>query len=372
MEIRGIKYTAPVYDGSGYAEASRQYIQALHSLGIPLTVEPITFEPARPDLGEAGNLIRSLEDKIIDYNVKIIHLTPEHYELYKEPSVFNVGYSIWETSKLHPSWPEYINKNVEMAFVGCGWNVVTYKESGVEIPIFKIPHGIDVSSFDGVEAFEIGGVKPDDFVFYSIFQWTERKHPLALVKAYWHEFRAHENVVLVLKTYRSDYSEREKEVIRDTMRRMRKVFPMNDYPRILLITDMLSRDELLGLHKRGDCFILLQRSEGFGLPHFEAAACAKPIITTGMGGNMEFTKPDNSYLVDFNWAPVFGMPWCPWYRGDQLWAEPDIKHGAQQMRYVFENREEAFARGAKIREYVKDNFTWEQVAGMMIDAIRGA
>ena len=43
MEIKGIKYTAPVYDGSGYAEASRQYIQALHSLGIPLTVEPVTF-----------------------------------------------------------------------------------------------------------------------------------------------------------------------------------------------------------------------------------------------------------------------------------------------------------------------------------------
>ena len=27
----------------------------------------------------------------------------------------------------------------------------------------------------------------------------------------------------------------------------------------------------------------------------------------------------------------------PWYRGDQLWAEPNIKHAADLMREVFEN-----------------------------------
>ena len=372
MEIKGIKYAAPVFDGSGYAEASRQYIQALHGLGIPLTVEPVSFEPLRPDLGESGRLINSLVDKPIDYNIKLMHLTPEHYPKFRENAMFNVGYSIWETSKLHPSWPGYINENVELAFVGCDWNVGVYKESGVTAPLVKIPHGIDVSSFDHIDAYGLGGVKPEDYVFYSIFQWTERKHPLALIKAYWSEFREDENVVLVLKTYRSDYSEREKDIIRDTIVRMKKIMFFDNYPRIRLITDILSRDEILGLHKRGDCFVLLQRSEGFGLPHFEAAACGNPIITTGMGGNMEFTKPDNSYLVDYVWTPVFGMPWCPWYRGDQWWAEPDIKHGAQLMRHVFENRDEAQQKGKLIKNYIKENFTWEKVAHMMIDAIKGA
>ena len=79
MDINGIKYTAPIFDGSGYAEASRQYILALHRMGIPLTLEPVSFEPARPDLGETGRILESLVDKKIPYNIKIMHLTPEHY-----------------------------------------------------------------------------------------------------------------------------------------------------------------------------------------------------------------------------------------------------------------------------------------------------
>ena len=370
MDINGIKYTAPIFDGSGYAEASRQYILALHKMGIPLTLEPVSFEPARPDLGETGKVLESLVDKNIPYNIKIMHLTPEHYPLYKEGEVFNIGYSIWETSKLHPDWPMHINADVDHAFVGCDWNVQVYKESGVETPITMIPHGIDVDEYKGIDDFQIGGIKKDDYVFYSVFQWTERKHPMALIKTYWSEFREHENVALVLKTYRSSYAESEKEVIRDTIRRLRKVMPMDNYPKMYLITDMLSREEMLGLHKRGDCFTLFQRSEGFGLPHFEAAACGNPIITTGMGGNMEFTKPKNSYLVNFVWTPVFGMPWCPWYRGDQWWAEPDLQHAAQLMRHVYENQDEAKERGRRIKKYVKDNLSWDIVGKMIIDAIR--
>ncbi len=371
MDIGGIKYTAPFFDGSGYAEAARQYVLALHRLGIPLTLEAISFEPARPDLGETGKLIHSLVDKNIPYNIKIIHLTPEHYEAYREGDpIFNIGYSIWETSKLHPSWPDHINNNVDHALVGCGWNVQVYRESGVTIPITMIPHGIDVNEYEGIEDFAIAGPKKDDFIFYSIFQWTERKHPMALIKTFWSEFTEHEKVALVLKTHRSSYAESEKEVIRDTIRRLRKVMPIDSYPRIYLITDMLSREEILGLHKRGDCFVLFQRSEGFGLPHFEAAACAKPIITTGMGGNMEFTKPKNSYLVNFTWTPVFGMPWCPWYRGDQMWAEPDLEHAALLMRRVFEHRDEATERGRRIKKYVERNLSWDTVGQLLIETIK--
>jgi glycosyltransferase involved in cell wall biosynthesis len=370
MEITGIKYTAPFFDGSGYAEASRQYIKALHSLGVPLTLETVSFEPARPDLGETGKLLQYLLEKNIPYNIKITHLTPEHYSLYREGIVFNIGYSIWETSKLHPDWPIHINGNMDLAFVGCDWNIDVYRDSGVTIPLVKIPHGIDVHEYDNIDTLDVGGVRDDDFMFYSIFQWTERKHPMALIKSYWATFKETEKVALVLKTYRSSYAESEKEAIRETIKRLRKVFPLDGYPPIYLITDILSREDLLGLHKRGDCFTLFQRSEGFGLPHFEAAAFGNPIITTGMGGNMEFTQPDNSYLVDFTWTPVFGMPWCPWYRGDQWWAEPDLRHASKLMRHVFENRDEATERGRLIKKHVSENLSWEKVARRIINTIR--
>ena len=52
---------------------------------------------------------------------------------------------------------------------------------------------------------------------------TERKHPLAIIKAYWYEFKEEDNVALVLKTYRSSYEETEKNAIRTTIKRLKMV-----------------------------------------------------------------------------------------------------------------------------------------------------
>jgi hypothetical protein len=75
-KIRGIKYISPLLDNSGYAAASRGNVLALHKLGIPLTLSPISFEEARPDLGADGEILNGLINKDIDYNVVLIHTTP--------------------------------------------------------------------------------------------------------------------------------------------------------------------------------------------------------------------------------------------------------------------------------------------------------
>lgn len=370
MNIQGIKYIAPMFDNSGYSQAARGNILALHQKGVSLTLSPISFEAARPDLGKDGKILKSLINKKIDYNIVIMHMTPEFYEKYKEPGKINIAYTIWETDKLHPKWPPYINDNVDKVLVGCEWNVGVFKNSGVTIPIGAVPHGINIDSFNDIKPFWVNGLAEDDFVFYDIIQFTERKHPLALVKAYWYAFQnPDEKVALVLKAYRNDYSDQEKEVIRGTIRRLKKVTPADNYPKILLISNMLSDEEILGLHKKGDCYVSLDRGEGFGLGPFTAGAVGNPIIVTGFGGVTEYAKPDNSYLINYVKTPVFGMPWSPWYRADQLWAEPDILDGANKMRYVYENREEAKKKGLRLKKYISENFTWEVIGDKIIKEI---
>lgn len=310
MSIKGIKYTGPILDNSGYARACRGNILALHSAGIPLTLNPISFENLRPDLGKDGEIIQSLINNPIEYNYNIIHTTPEFWSKHVENGVTNVGYTIWETTKLHPDWPKYINKFVDKVLVGCEWNVEVFKNSGVTIPIGVVPHGINKAEYDSVEKYNIAGVKDSDFMFYSIFQWTERKNPLAMIKAYYHAFSSVNDVVLVLKTYRSDYSDNEKTAIKTTIQRLKDIMPMDHYPKVVLISEMLSEQEIAAVHKRGDCYVSLDRGEGFGLSPFQAGAVGNPIIVTGFGGTTEYAKEDNSYLVDYQLTPVYGMPWC--------------------------------------------------------------
>ena len=100
---------------------------------------------------------------------------------------------------------------------------------------------------------------------------------------------------------------------------------------------MLTENQMRGLYKRIDCYSTLDRGEGFGLGPFQAGACGKPVIATGFGGVKEYLNKSNSYLVNYTLTPVFGMPWSPFYTGKQCWAEPDIVHGAELMREVFNN-----------------------------------
>ena len=366
LDIKGVKYTGPIRDNSGYGRAARGNIMALYKLGIPLTLNPISFEKARPDLGEVGKILDSLVDKKIDYNINFIHTTPEFWEKYREDGVKNCGYCVWETDKLHSSWPGYINNNVDKVIVVCNWNKEVFKKSGVTIPIGVVQHGIDVNEFKDVEPYNIDGITNDTYIFYSIFQFVERKNPLAAIKAYWYAFQNDEKVSLVLKTYRSDYSESEKQAIRTTLKRLKSIMSMDKYPPVYFVSHMLSEKEILGLHMKGDCYVSLDRGEGWGLGGSIAGTCGNSIIVTGIGGVKEYAKEDNSYLVDFQLSPVFGMPWTPWYKGDQLWAEPSVYHGAQIMRHVYKNQDEARDKGLRLKKYISENFTWDHIGKKLV------
>lgn len=370
MELKGIKYVAPIFDHSGYGAASRGYVLALHKLGIPLVIDPITFDKEHPDLGEDGLVLDKLIDEKIDYNIIICHLTPEFWGKYREAGKISLGYTVWETSKLHPDWPGYINENADAVMVGCDWNIEVFKNSGVEIPIFVVQHGIEISEYENIMPYAISGIEKDAFKFYDIFQFTERKHPMALVKSYWAAFQNSENVALILKTYKDDFSKEEKNIIRETLQKLKDVTFFDNRPPIYLILDMLSREEILGLHKAGDCFVSLDRGEGFGLPGFEAGAAGNPIIVTGIAGALEYAKPEHSYLVNYNLTPVSGMPWSPWYRGDQMWAEPDCGHAMELMRHVYNNQNEAKKKGGMLKKYIAENFSWEQMAQKILDVIK--
>jgi len=201
MKLKGIKYVGPVFDISGYAQAARDYILALHKKGVPITVKVVTFEGGMVDCGEKGRIIKSLVNKHIDYNVVLTHLTVEHYKKHYEPGKINIGYSIWETDKIHDAWVEWINECTDGVITATEWGVNVYKKSGVKVPIYTVPHIIDVDEYENIEPYEIGKVKDDAYKFYSIFQFFERKHPAALLKAYWYAFQNNENVALILKTY---------------------------------------------------------------------------------------------------------------------------------------------------------------------------
>lgn len=366
-----IKYWSPYRDGSGYGSCSRHYIKALVDCGADITLSPVSFERTRPDLGDMGKFLDGYVNKQIDYDINLIHLTPEHYPLYREEGKINVGYTVWETSKIHHDWIAYCNC-MDAIIVPCEWNVKVFRDSGVTVPIYCVPHVVNVPQYNTVKDFTVNGPHENDYIFYSIMQFTERKDPVSLLKAYWHAFDSTDNVALVLKTHRSDYSDKEKEAIIQTLKKIKTSMVLPEgkkYAPAYLILDLLTEEEILGLHKWGDCFVSLNRGEGFGLPMAEASAFGTPVIATGYGGVNQFLNKNNSYLINYTITPVFGMSYAKWYTSDQCWAQANVCDAAKTMRYVYENREAAKIKGGLSKRNIKSSFNYKTIGNLYIQIL---
>jgi glycosyltransferase involved in cell wall biosynthesis len=377
--MRGVKYIGSVFDRSGYAEAARSYILALHNAGIPLKVEPVSFEVNPPPLEDKKTeaILHSLVNNSIEYGIVIVHTTPDILVRYIEenPGKYIINMTVWETSKIHPHWTAACNRAHEI-WVPSQYNVDAFKRSGVVSPVYKMVHGIDKNYFNNFKYydFQVPGLdRANRYVFYSIFQWQFRKNPLGLIKAYFHAFKNNEPVSLVLKSYVGNGVSKESELalFNSQINNLKAEMRLSNYPEIFIINNHMSNNDMANLYKYGDCYILLHRAEGFGLTMALAGLAGKPVISTDGSGNTEFMTPENSYLVKYIWSKVNSMEsFNQWYQSNQVWTEPSIRDAADKMRHVYYNKNEGIAKGILLKENIEKNFDLPVIAEPMVRRIK--
>jgi glycosyltransferase involved in cell wall biosynthesis len=378
VRIQGIKIVSCIFDGSGYGQGVRNYIRGLYSLGVPMWIQPISFEQDRPDftttpfdktkpeLGSIHDVLDALCRTPRPFDVNLIRLSPEVAVKFIDPTSINICHTAWETDRLDPHWTECCNK-FNAIFVESEWAVGVFKNSGVTVPVYCVPNCEDVSDYKAKE-------KPGEgpYKFYSILQWTERKNGIGLLKAYYNAFTPEDDVLLVLKTYltRVEQEQDQREVIANHIKQLKESMNMiKPYPPVYLITEKLTDAEMVQMHEECDCYAMLDRGESWGIPYAAAAAAGNPIIATNWGGTRQFLNNTNSFPVDYQLTYVDNMLWSQFYRGFQKWAEPNLPHAAELMRYVFDNRADAFSIGQKARLDMAEKFNQDVVTKTLLGSI---
>lgn len=359
----GVRYTSTADSPVGYGSAARAFITALFSVGIDVTCEIIYQMPHQTDYGWTGSLCKNLQDRNIPYKIKILHLTPDTAIPYMEEGIYHISHLFWETDKLPSSWIEPLNKMGEV-WTSSSTMADLFKASGVKVPIYFFPQPIDIAEGDkNYGKFEIDGHK--GFLFYSIFQWIERKNPKGLLTAYWEAFQGRDDVTLLLKTYRINYTKMDQEEIQTDIRKWKRELALPHYPRIIFIPDLLTHDEIMKLHNSCDVYVTANHGEGWDRVLQEALLMGKPTISTARGGLHEYLNSDYYFPISSTYVPVTPVSWIPYYGEDQQWAEPDKKELIKTMQYVFGNKELAQIKGVKAKDYIKDNFSFYKVGMMM-------
>lgn len=362
-----VKYAGPARDYSGYGEANRHDIAALHTAGVEITTQIPSYTLEISDYGAVGEIAVKAENAPMGYTIKIIHTTPNVYRQFMEPGKYHIGRVFWETDKL----PLDFAANVELMdeiWTGSHYNAQAIKNAGVTKPIKIIPEAIEAKLPEVIEPYDMPEIGPEvKFKFYSIFEWTERKNPNALLEAYWREFEGRDDVALVLKTYVDNFTPNKKEEIKNNIRMLKKRLQLNHYAPVHICSVLMDRHQIYRFHKSFDCFVSAHRGEGWGIPQMEALLMGKPVISTAAGGIHE-------YLIDGIHGVMLPYKLVPigensrnkqWYTSDQRWAEVDLDALRAAMRYAFENPEAMNTMGQNGKRLVETVFSLEAVGTLM-------
>ncbi len=301
-----------------------------------------------------ASLIRSNNS----YLVNIFHLKPDQIDAsiirYGKSLIaghFNIGYWAWELSIYPNAWKRPLNYCNE---VWCPSRFIksTLNEYSSQT-IFYMPPAFDIEKPKEFDRSYFNFPK-GKFLFLFIFDfksYVSRKNPMGCIQAFKSAFpKGNEDVGLVLKSMGGgQYSEEFTNL---------KMATQSDQ-RITIIDAIFTKDEIVGLMNICDAFVSLHRSEGVGHCIAESMLLGKPVIATNYSGNTDFTRSNNSCLVDYKLIKVKKGEY-PYPKG-QVWADPNVDQAASYMRRLVEDDTYRNSIAKAGYSYIKENHNSEIV-----------
>lgn len=357
---RGMAWHSIMNFPSGYAVSAKNFMLSLenkdvdirykyvYGKGTPFPVE----EPAMSD-NYIMNIIH--QRKFNKAYPQVVYGQGDVF--HKNDGKYKIGFTMLETTGIPKEWARQCNMMDEV-WVPSQFNVETFRNSGVKVPIHVIPLGVDPNYYSPlIHSYK----KQNKYTFLSVFEWGERKAPEVLLKAYSKAFKKTDNVVLICKVINNDGGINIDEEIRKLN------LPENGPEIIFLYNTKFADYEMSTLYRSADCFVISTRGEGWGMPILEAMACGLPAIATNWSSQVDFFNEQNGYPVDVE-SLIDAKAKCPYYEGFQ-WANPSEEHLIERMRYVYEHQEEAKAKGMRAAEEVREKWTWDAAADKIIERL---
>jgi glycosyltransferase involved in cell wall biosynthesis len=322
--------------------------------------------------GEVPDRIKELEQNDLNgVDIVIQHNLPSEFT-YKG-GVRNVGIFNYETTGFpNTNWRHHLNIMDDIV-VSCNFQkAVVHHQCGPELNnrVHVINHPVDVSKFTKSYDKLDFGLPKNCTKFYTIAEYGRRKNFPALFLAYFSAFTSNDNVVLVIKTHvphrdAQIASNEVKGMIDDLRRGMNRFCGPEWYPKVILMTEYMTDDQISQLHNSCDVFVTASHGETPCLPAIDALGFGNPIIAPNYGGFKDYTY-DFGTLIDGSEAPVFGVNNAPpgLYSSSENWYNVKVNDFANAMKdYHDFNWDVDFSEAAKSdrSNYIKSNFSYQTI-----------
>jgi len=349
-----------------WSTAAKHYLHALERTGLEVASQPIYMNKHYQPDGAIWQTEKQLPNKP---KIVIQNVIPDYFEYMPG---YNIGIIFTETKNLARNpWIYKINLLDEL-WVNTESEKEVLEQGGVNIKISVIPIPIDTDylegNLDNIDSLNIPELI-DEFVFYFIGDYVDRNNIDTIIQAYNQEFTCHDNVKLVIKTsIPGQVAETAQQTIVNALKRvkqnMRIFLNPKLYPNEIIITQPLTNDQTLSLHKTCHCFVTASRGESFSIPTIYAAYMNKRIICTD-GIHTHSALPHKADYVSSIEVPVYteSPPIKTLYTSRETWMEPSLLDLRRAMREAYNNpREQSHSLDTQASEYVINNFSYQAIA----------
>ncbi len=179
------------------------------------------------------------------------------------------AYSMLESTRIVPEWVMMINLYFDAVIVPDPFLVDAYVKSGVLVPVFCIPLGLDMQPF--LEAPLKQAKAKGPFIFACLGAAIDRKNHKMAIQAFAKALGNNENACLYINC-RNGTKETRQEIINEIIKQKCSNIKYTEI--------CLKKDAYLKFFRSVDCLLSLSKGEGFSIQPREAMALGIPSIVT--------------------------------------------------------------------------------------------
>jgi len=366
--MKNILFVGPYYQNDGWGNAAAEYVRALRETGHNITVKPVYM--TETNINEDSAEFLDLEENRFDnYDVIIQNCLPSMLRYYG--GVKNVCLAYFETTIKATPWVEQLNLMDEV-WVTSHFEKGQLSDSGVTTDVKVIPIPCDTSKYNNNDKCKLLDAHKDEFKFYFIGEFIERKNAEQLILAFHREFSPSEQVRIVLKTnltgFKSDVVMDKVMNVVNKIRKYSGIYPVeNMYKSEVVLPSFLTDEEMTALHNECDCFVMPSSGEAFCIPAFNAMASGSHVIYNENSGVLDYMSGVHGGLpVKSHEAPCSAKdkPMKFLYTSRDTWYQIDTIDMQRQMRHAFVNRSKKMKEKRKelIAKEVLPYYTYKKIA----------
>lgn len=337
--MKRITFLADINNFTGYGQ---------HLIETVIRMERLGYYPSIR--AKSTNHVIRIPDNVVSKVVQDVQPEPieillSHPTELPTPGKKTIYFTMWESTKLPVRNVQFLNLS-EAVVVPSHWNRTMFLNSGVKVPIYVVPLGIDEKIFNFRVKEPTG-----ECVFGTAGRYANgqiRKGVQEVIYCFQEAFRGRSGVKLRVKVHPDD-----------------PVWIPEEDHRIEVVRDHLSPTQLVEWLASLNFFVSAAKAEAWGFWQQQSMAVGRPVIGAIYAGLQMFMDELNSLGVDFDEVPTLDN-----YLGGGNWAQPSLMDMVNKMR-IWSNVKVGIANSiGRSASKSASRFTWDRSVDELINVIQ--